>query len=63
MAKRVLTGCGNCKRCTNSAVGELGRRQGKLLANIATVGGVALIQAFTRNCRGCGHKLRLHARR
>ncbi|MGV9359924.1 DUF2510 domain-containing protein [Amycolatopsis sp. NPDC003731] len=62
MAERVRTGCTNCKRCTNSAVAEFGRRQGKLWANVATAGGVAVVQAFTPNCRACGHKLSLHDR-
>jgi hypothetical protein len=34
MAKRVQTVCNSCKRGTNSAIAELGRRQGKLRANI-----------------------------
>jgi hypothetical protein len=62
MAKRVLTGCNNCKRCTNSNVAELGRKQGKLWANVITMGGVAAAQAFTPDCRGCGHKMSLHDR-
>ncbi|MEV6448457.1 DUF2510 domain-containing protein [Amycolatopsis sp. NPDC051716] len=60
MSRRVQTGCNNCKRCTNSGVAEFGRRQGKLWANVATVGTVAAVQAFTPSCRACGHKLSLH---
>lgn len=60
MAGRVQTGCNNCKRCTNSGAAEFGRRQGKILANVMTMGGAAAVQAFTPNCRACGHKLSLH---
>lgn len=62
MARRVQTGCNNCKRCTNSGAAEFGRKQGKLWANLVTVGGVAAVQAFTADCRGCGHKMSLHDR-
>ncbi|WP_374615902.1 DUF2510 domain-containing protein [Frankia sp. AgKG'84/4] len=60
MARRIHTGCNNCKRCTNSGAAEFGRRQGKLWANVATGGGVAAVQMFTPNCRACGHKISLH---
>ena len=62
MARRVQSGCNNCKRCTNSGAAELGRKQGKLWANVATLGGVAAVQAFTADCRACGHKMSLHDR-
>ena len=62
MAKRVETGCNNCKRCTNSSAAELSRKQGKLWANVMTFGGVAAVQAFTPDCRACGHKMSLHDR-
>jgi hypothetical protein len=62
MAKRVHTGCNNCKRCTNSGAAEFGRKQGKLWANLMTAGGVAAVQAFTADCRACGHKMSLHDR-
>lgn len=60
IAKRVKTGCNNCKRCTNSGAAELGRKQGKLWANVFTFGSVAAVQAFTADCRACSHKLSLH---
>ena len=60
--KRVLTGCNNCKRYTNSGAAEFGRKQGKLWANVMTMGGVAAVQAFTVDCRSCGHKLSSHDR-
>jgi hypothetical protein len=62
MAKRVHTGCNNCKRCTNSSAAEFGRKQGKLWANVMTLGGVAAAQTFTADCRACGHKMSLHDR-
>ena len=62
MVQRVYTGCHNCKRCTNSAAAEFGRKQGKLWLNLATAGGAAAVQAFTADCRACGHKLSLHDR-
>lgn len=60
MGGRVETGCANCKRCTNSGVAEAGRKSAKLMANLATGGSVAMVQAFTKNCRACGHKMSLH---
>lgn len=57
---RVTTGCHNCKRCTNSHAADFGRRQGKLWANLLLVGIPIMVQAFSANCRGCGHKLSLH---
>ena len=60
MSRRVQTGCSNCKRCTNSAVGEGARRAGRGSAALLTLGGSELVMASTRNCRACGHKLSLH---
>lgn len=60
MSRRVNTGCTNCKRCTNSSVAELGRRQGKLWANLFLMGLPAMAQAFTPTCRACTHKRSLH---
>lgn len=57
---RVQTGCRDCKRCNNSAMAEAGRKFGKLSANVMTMGGVAAVQAFSANCRACGHKKSLH---
>ncbi|WP_245633811.1 DUF2510 domain-containing protein [Amycolatopsis jejuensis] len=57
---RVQTGCRDCKRCNNSAAAEAGRKLGKLTANVMTMGSVAAVQAFTGNCRACGHKKSLH---
>lgn len=62
MGRRVETGCANCKRCTNSGAAEAGRKTTKLMANLATAGIPAMAQAFTANCRACGHKMRLHDR-
>lgn len=60
--KRVETGCSNCKRCTNSGAAEFGRKQTKLWANVMTLGSVSMAQAFTADCRACGHKMSLHAK-
>lgn len=60
MSRRVQTGCSNCKRCTNSAVGEGARRAGRGTTALLTLGGSELVMAGTRNCRACGHKLSLH---
>lgn len=60
MGRRMQTGCKNCKRCTNSSMAELGRKQGKFWANVMTFGSVAAVQAFTADCRACGHKMSLH---
>lgn len=60
---RVQTGCPDCKRCTNSAVGESARKAGRWTAGIATMGLSEAGMAFTRNCRGCGHAMSLHDRR
>lgn len=60
---RVRTGCPDCKRCTNSAVGESARKAGRWTAGIATMGLSEAGMAFTRNCRGCGHAMSLHDRR
>lgn len=62
MGKRALTGRNNCKRCTNSSVTELSRKQGKVWANIMTFGSMSAVQAFTADCRACGHKMSLHDR-
>ncbi|WP_327173006.1 SHOCT domain-containing protein [Streptomyces sp. NBC_01336] len=60
---RVQTGCPDCKRCTNSAVGEGARKAGRWTAGIATMGLSEAGMAFTRNCRGCGHAMSLHDRK
>lgn len=62
VARWVRTGCNNAHGDTNSSVAEFGRQQGKLWANVMTVGGVAALQAFTPDRRGCGPKLFLHDR-
>ncbi|MFD8686138.1 SHOCT domain-containing protein [Streptomyces sp. NPDC059651] len=60
---RVQTGCPDCKRCTNSAIGEGARKAGRWTAGIATMGLSEAGMAFTRNCRGCGHAMSLHDRK
>lgn len=56
----MKSGCRDCKKCTNSAVVNLGRNAGRLSAGIMTVGMSELGMAFTKNCSVCGHKLNLH---
>ncbi|MFI6647520.1 SHOCT domain-containing protein [Streptomyces sp. NPDC050529] len=60
---RVQTGSPDCKRCTNSAVGEGARKAGRWTAGMATRGISEAGTAFTRNCRGCGHAMSLHDRK
>jgi len=57
MARRVHTGCRDCKRCTNSAIADAGRAVGRGTANLATLG---LASAVTKKCRACGHAMSLH---
>lgn len=61
MAKRVQTGCPNCRRCTNSAAGEGGRKAGRAMAAMMTGGLSEGARMATGNCRACGHKMSLHA--
>ena len=61
MAKRVLTGCMDCKRCTNSGAANAGRRTGRGLTAIATGGLSEAARVTTKNCKACGHKLSVHA--
>jgi hypothetical protein len=61
VAKRVQTGCPNCKRCTNSAAGEGGRKAGRAMAAMMTGGLSEGARLATGNCRACGHKMSLHA--
>lgn len=60
MAKRVHTGCANCVRCTNSGLGEGGRKAGRGLVALATGGLSEGARLATANCRACGHKMSLH---
>lgn len=60
MSRRVQTGCPNCKRCTNTALGEGGRRAGRATAALLTSGLSEGARLATGNCRACGHKVSLH---
>ena len=60
MGRRVETGCPNCKRCTNSAAGEAGRKLARATVALSSGGLSEVARGFTRNCRGCGHKMSLH---
>jgi len=57
MARRVETGCRDCKRCTNSALANAGRAAARGSANLATLG---LASALTKKCKACGHMMSLH---
>ncbi|MFG2875232.1 hypothetical protein ACGFYU_09525 [Streptomyces sp. NPDC048337] len=59
---RVQTVCPDCKRCTNSAINEGGRKAGRVMAGLMTAGLTEVGRAATRNCRGCGHAMSLHGR-
>jgi hypothetical protein len=59
---RVQTGCSDCKRCTNSAIGEGARKTGRATAAVMTLGITELGRTLTRNCRGCSHPMSLHDR-
>jgi hypothetical protein len=61
MSRRVHTGCSNCRRCTNSAVAESGRKAGRGYMALATGGASELVRLGTRDCRACGHKMSLHS--
>lgn len=58
---RVETGCANCKRCTNSAAAEFGRKQGKFWLNLCLLFIPLMVQTVTPTCRACGHKRSLHS--
>ena len=60
MGRRVETGCANCKRCTNSAMSEAGRKLGRATVALSSAGMSEVARGFTRNCRACGHKMSLH---
>ncbi|MCJ1715415.1 DUF2510 domain-containing protein [Curtobacterium sp. VKM Ac-2922] len=60
MAKRVETGCRDCKKCTNSAAANLGRNSGRASLAVMSLGASELAMGFTKTCRGCGHKMSLH---
>ena len=60
MTTRVVSGCRDCKACTNSGIANAGRATGRAAAAVLTVGGSEFARGFTKNCRACGHKLSLH---
>ena len=60
MAKRVYTGCRDCRKCSISGFGKVGRDTGRGFAALATVGMSELALAATKDCGVCGHALSLH---
>lgn len=60
MAKRVLTGCRDCKKCVISGVGKAGRGAGRGMAFLMTGGLSEVGMAMTKDCGACGHALSLH---
>jgi hypothetical protein len=56
------SGCRDCKRCTESALGSLFR----LTGHVATVGTVYVsakaVQTVMKNCPQCSHPLSWHER-
>ena len=59
MAK-VQMACRDCKKCTNSAVANLGRNTGRVMAATFSLGVSELGFLATKQCRQCGHSLSLH---
>lgn len=57
MARRVLTGCRDCRSCTNSAFDERRRKFGRSLLFWLT-GGIG--SRARRKCRACGHPISIH---
>jgi hypothetical protein len=60
MAKKVKTGCRDCRKCTNSKAANFGRNTGRGFMAYATVGMSELALATRKSCRICGHQLSLH---
>lgn len=60
MSKRVMTGCRDCKSCTNSSVAHAGRGAGRFMAGMATAGLSEVGIAAKKKCRVCGHQMSLH---
>lgn len=57
---RAQTACRDCKRCTNSAFAEIGRKSGRTTAALLTVGMSELGFAMMKKCKLCGHQMSLH---
>ena len=58
--QRVTTACRDCKKCTNSAIADLGRNLGRAYLAIGTAGMSELALAMRKKCRVCGHQMSLH---
>lgn len=62
MAIKAETACRDCKRCTNSALADMGRKAGRKTAKWATLGMSELGFAMTKKCKLCGHQMSLHGK-
>jgi len=60
MSKRVLTGCRDCKSCTNSSAAHAGRGAGRFMAKVVSGGTSEAALATRKKCRVCGHQMSLH---
>jgi len=54
MAKRILTGCRDCRLCSASGIESATRKTAKLSVGIATAGFSSLMLAGRRKCGQCG---------
>jgi hypothetical protein len=61
MAKRILTGCRDCRLCSESGIGSATRKTAKVTAGIATAGFSSLMLAGRRKCGQCGHPASGHS--
>ena len=60
MARKVRTGCRDCRKCTNSMAANFGRNTGRGFMAYTTVGMSEVALASRKKCRICGHQLSLH---
>lgn len=60
MAKRVLTGCGNCKKCNSAKIVRGTRNLTRGIIALSTVGLSEAGMAMAGTCGACGHQMSLH---
>lgn len=61
MARRILTGCRDCRVCGESGIASATRKTTKLTAGIATAGLSSIMLASRRKCGQCGHPESAHS--
>jgi len=61
MAKRVLTGCRDCRVCSESGIAGATRKTAKASMALATAGVSSLMLASRRKCGQCGHPGSAHS--